>query len=889
MKNNYSNIKNLKKGCIAFVLTLCGLFANTAMAQKNIGWTGATNNNWTEASNWNYPAITSVGTFLANSATITLTVANSEIAVGDKVSGFGIPVGATITAIDGTQKIITLSSNTIVSTGTQTVPGTPGVNIQFTFAVPKVASGVPTIVDIALIGNGGNPTLPAGSYYLGGLIISNQTGAIGGSTLTIPADVEVFIESLTNEAILIKGGNIVNNGYLDIKSSLTLGSNNTTAAYGMTFSLPAVVPTVPTEYMYSGNGTLKIDTSAGNNFSGGILLNGADVNGANVTYKLLFNGTTNLLLSTVKSGTGTASTHLFRAVGIGALAGCKVIIGGTGFDLGDSFSGGVNGFIAVSGGGVDFTIDTGTTINVFTNSNNPMPLMSMYAFGGTSIPSFIKNKGTLNFKGTMQRSPISASAQNNAIVNIVNDGIFDIDVNSTTSGQGGISITNNGGATLPADVNVTNNGTMSIKTLLNGVSWGAPIVMTTFSGAPNLHITNSGTLNLKGSNNNFGSKVYNPANVATQTGVSRITNSGTINTDQELRAFYTINTSTGIITFTSNPVNTLKISTFTIPIGAAAAVGTTYTDSNANVYTVLVAKVAATGTSLVTQVAANAVNPPTILYAAGPPEVLASALTKTGAGAGDVSIVYTAIATNNNNALFAATLNSGVINTNPGITALTGINGFVPDVTSVLSLGGDTGKSLATFGDYSADAFAIKGTLKMQASGSMIAGVDYDAMRFPGALDLIDISTATLDLTGTYSPTVATTIDIITTNINAGFEGAVLGEFASVVGKPQGWTVVYPGGLGGKVQLVFDPNLGTTQFSNFKFSVYPNPTSDEVNMSSEKSISKVELYNLLGQKVLSNSVNESQKRLSISNLQKGVYLMEVTIDNNKETFKIIKQ
>ena len=312
---------------------------------------------------------------------ITLTVANIDISVGDKVSGYGIPSGTTVKAIDAGKKIITLSGNTNAGVGT------PGTNVQFTFATPKVATGAPTIADIALVANGGNPTLPAGSYFIGGLTISNETGAITGSTLTIPADVEIFIEAASNEAVLIKGGNIVNNGYLDIKSflgngtnSVTFGSNNTVAAYGMTFSLPAVVPTVPTEYTYSGIGTLKIDTSAGNQFSGGILFNGAHANAGNATYKILFNGTTNLLLSTVKSATNTANTHLFRAVGIGALAACKVILGGAGFDIGDSFSGGVNGLIAASGGGVDVSIASGTTINLYSNINNPMPILSMYAF-----------------------------------------------------------------------------------------------------------------------------------------------------------------------------------------------------------------------------------------------------------------------------------------------------------------------------------------------------------------------------------------------------------------------------------------------------------------------------------------------------------------------------
>lgn len=984
MKKNYF-AKNLTQSFLTLCFISCVLFASSAFAQKNIGWTGATNNNWFTPTNWNYPAITSVATFAglpeispivifsASSNTLTLngnvasngnaasnipvgarvsgagiapntTVtevaayntdakttqitlstatigssdaagtrlvfqyntkitlkdANEDIAVGDGVAGYGIPVGAKIHEIDATKKIITITGNTLAGVGT------PGTNVVFTFATPKPASGAPTILDIALISNGAKPVLAAGSYYLGGLTITNGSGAITGSTLSIPADVEVFVESLTNEAVLIKGGNIINDGYLDIKNGLTGGSANTAGGYGITFGLPERVPTTPTEYLYSGSGTLKIDTSAGNQFSGGILFNGAGANAANATYKLLFNGTTTFVLSTVKNATnGSASTHAMRAVGISALQACKVIIGGAGFDLGDSLAGGANGLLATSGGGVNITIAPETTINVFTNTGNPMAVLGMYSFGSTSIPSFITNKGTINMSGTMVRSsPISLSAQNEATVNLVNDGTLNVGINPAGSGSAGISVTNNGGATLPAFVNVINNGLMTVKTLLNGVAWGAPIVMTTFAGAPNLHVNNSGTLNLIGSNHSFGARVFNPAlnppavtdpPTAPQTGASRITNSGTINTNQELRTFYTINTSTGTINFAPTNDSTLKLTTFTVPTASAATIGATYRDSNSNIHTVLAAKVAATGTTLVTSVAANAINPPVVGYAAGPPEVLASALTKTG-GAGDDSIVFTALVSNGNNALFQTTLNSGTINTNAGIGSMTGINGVTtPDATSVISLGGDTKNSLATFGEITGDAYTLRGTLKMQGSGNTVAGIDYDAIRFTGGFDYIDISAATLDLTGIYIPTEKLTIDIITTFVDpdptatpeTNKSGAILGKFEKVI-APKGWTVNVTEGLGSKVQLIFDPALTKAEFAQAKFSYYPNPTKNQINVSAAKNINKVELYNVLGQKVLTNMVNATQKQVDVSNLQKGVYLMEVTIESTKQTFKIIK-
>ncbi len=894
MKKNYFT-KKLNRGLIAFTLVFCAFMTNSVVAQKNIAWTGATDNNWSTASNWNYPAITSAATFTTNAAFITLNAANTEIAVGDKVSGFGIPVGATITLIEGTK--ITLSSNTIGA-----VPA-PGTNIAFTFATPKVATSSPTIVDIALIANGGNPTLSAGSYFIGGLTISNDNVAGNPSTLTIPSGVELTVETLTNEGVLVKGGNIVNNGYLEIISSLSPAAgvgNNFSGAYGMTFSLPAVVPTVATEYTYSGSGDLIIDTSLGNNNSGAFLFNGFGTNGNNATYKLLFNGTTSIKLSTVKATNGTANTHVFRYHGNGTFAPCKVILGGTGFDLGDPVSGGLNGLMSFSGPGLNVTVAPETTFNVYCNEALPSGVIGFYAYGSTTIivpPSNFTNKGTIKIKGTGTRSAISMSSEYNAIQNFINEGTVEVDMKYTLAGtQAGFFVA---GYQAPpvntSECNLINSGTMSIKNyLLNGSAGYAIYSYVDGQKSPFMTINNSGTLNLYGANFNTGGRAFNPDSPSS-TG-SKLINSGTINTNQEFRVFYTENASTGKITFLSSPENTTKLITFTgVAATVNASIGTTYTDLNSNVYTVVVNK-AGTGTTLVAHVAADIVNPPTT----NPVDpTLPVTLTKTGAGAGDDSITYTGHTANNDNAFFQRAINNGVINTNTGTRAMTGINGVnMASSTSVLSPGGDTGKGVATFGEALLDAYSLKGTIKMQISGNTTAGVDYDKIVFPGKSDVIDITEATLDVTGIYTPTSDVTVDILTTYIDpvdplSTNSGALLngGPFANVIGLTSGWIVKYVDIIGGKVQLSFDPNLSTSDnaFSKFKFNYYPNPTSNLVNLSAEKNISKVELYTITGQKVQSNTVNASQKQLNISNLQRGVYLMEVSIDNAKKTFKIVKQ
>lgn len=890
MKKNYF-IKKQKLGIHALAFILCILFVNSMEAQKNIGWKGANGANWSVASNWEYQAATVAGFFITASPSITLTSVNNDIAVGDAVSGYGIPPGATVLTIDAVdKKKITISANTLVAVGT------PGTNLMFTFATPKAASGKPTFLDIALIGNGTSPNLDdlLNPYTVAGLTITNRTGAISGSTLTIPAGVEFNVSGTSNECVLLKGGNIINNGLLNITNGFSAGAANISGNYGITCSLPVVIPTVPTEYTYSGSGELSIDTSGGNNFSGGIMFNGSDANAANATYKFLFDGFNTFKLSAIKAVNGTASTHFIRAIGLGALPACKVILGGAGIDFGTESAPTTNGFISVSGGGVDVTIAQGTTITIFSDAANPTSLIGMYAFGSNTVPPIppvLRNNGTITVRGSMQRSVFGLSAQSYGVVNFVNNGVVDTDTTSVISGNAIISMTNNGSGAQPvADVNFTNNATMSLKTKINGAYWGAPIAMTTFAGAPNFNLFNTGTLDLMGSNYSFGNKPLDPSIIPTViTGASRITNSGTINTNQEFRAFHITNTSTGKITLLSTYTPTsLKLVTLTVAATVIASVGNTYTDPNMNVHTVVLAK-AGTGTALLTNVIYNATIPVPVTL----PLPTTTVLTKIS-GSGDATINYTGQTSNGINAFFQPCLNSGVVNTNTGNTEMTAVNGLKLEAsTSVLSPGGDLGNGVVTF-TKNQDNFIVNGTLKIQASGATTAGVDYDLIDITGTETIFDISTATLDVTGLYTPNANTTIDIMRTNAGDPLllnGGAITGQFASVVGLTAGWSVNYTSGIGGKVQLVFNTNLSTSnpEFSNFKFSYYPNPSSNQVNLSAEKNISKVELFNLLGQKVLSNTVNTSQKQLNIANLQKGIYLMEVSIDNAKKTFKIIKE
>ena len=85
-------------------------------------------------------------------------------------------------------------------------------------------------------------------------------------------------------------------------------------------------------------------------------------------------------------------------------------------------------------------------------------------------------------------------------------------------------------------------------------------------------------------------------------------------------------------------------------------------------------------------------------------------------------------------------------------------------------------------------------------------------------------------------------------------------------------------------------NLGATASVNdvfsSKISIYPNPANDFVTVSTNETITGMEVYNLIGKKVISSSKLINNK-IDVSNLSKGVYVLKVMSNDLVGSRKII--
>jgi Secretion system C-terminal sorting domain len=82
--------------------------------------------------------------------------------------------------------------------------------------------------------------------------------------------------------------------------------------------------------------------------------------------------------------------------------------------------------------------------------------------------------------------------------------------------------------------------------------------------------------------------------------------------------------------------------------------------------------------------------------------------------------------------------------------------------------------------------------------------------------------------------------------------------------------------------------LGVNDFEISKINMYPNPAKNELNIDSASDIENVSIFNLLGQEVISKSINNKSVSLNISDLQSGVYIVKTSIENKTSTSKFIK-
>jgi hypothetical protein len=100
-------------------------------------------------------------------------------------------------------------------------------------------------------------------------------------------------------------------------------------------------------------------------------------------------------------------------------------------------------------------------------------------------------------------------------------------------------------------------------------------------------------------------------------------------------------------------------------------------------------------------------------------------------------------------------------------------------------------------------------------------------------------------------------------------------------------------GYSGKILLptgeLVPAALGIQNQNLENLKLFPNPVSDFLNLSNDTEISEINVFNLLGQKVISFNPNTLTAAVDLGNLSPSAYIVEVISAGNKGIYKVIKK
>lgn len=83
--------------------------------------------------------------------------------------------------------------------------------------------------------------------------------------------------------------------------------------------------------------------------------------------------------------------------------------------------------------------------------------------------------------------------------------------------------------------------------------------------------------------------------------------------------------------------------------------------------------------------------------------------------------------------------------------------------------------------------------------------------------------------------------------------------------------------------------LGTNGFTKGTFTYYPNPVKDMLKLSYSEGITGVEVFNLVGQRVINIAMGQNEANVDMSSLASGTYVVKVSSGDAAAMIKVVKE
>ncbi len=92
-----------------------------------------------------------------------------------------------------------------------------------------------------------------------------------------------------------------------------------------------------------------------------------------------------------------------------------------------------------------------------------------------------------------------------------------------------------------------------------------------------------------------------------------------------------------------------------------------------------------------------------------------------------------------------------------------------------------------------------------------------------------------------------------------------------------------------RLAVTVSSTLKNSDWDKYHFKASPIPVKNSLNLTYDANITSVKVYTVLGQEVISKSIEAKQTRLDMSSLEKGTYFVKIVAGLQEKTIKVIKE
>jgi len=84
-------------------------------------------------------------------------------------------------------------------------------------------------------------------------------------------------------------------------------------------------------------------------------------------------------------------------------------------------------------------------------------------------------------------------------------------------------------------------------------------------------------------------------------------------------------------------------------------------------------------------------------------------------------------------------------------------------------------------------------------------------------------------------------------------------------------------------------HAGVAEIKQEEITIYPNPTTTTLTITSTDKLKEVRMYNLLGEEILAITPNNNQSTININQFSKGIYFVEIKTEKGVVRKKVVKE